>query len=374
MPKLIPIEGKQNEHLYRDPRTEKIYFREFREGKGEVCKSLRTTNTIEARVKRDEIRLEWLGLKPKKKTVKLFQELWADFLDTKKTKSKNHYDTIESRGRLHILPFFNDWYVTDINEETGKVYAGAQWEKTPGRKLFNDIKAINMFLTYCFNVGAIPKKIAFEYPDPPTEAGKVYSDEEVERLLKNTKGDMHLMVLMAYTMGMRRGEIENLTWDRVDMEKRVIHLRAQDTKIREPRSFGISRVVYEHLQMKALIKNDLLDGEVTHVFNNPNDPRKPLGRNGHRKAWSAAKKLSKVSGRFHDLRHSFLTKAFKNSVNPALICEYAGLSLREAQKTYLHFTVEDTRVVSKLVDLDSSLIGLDGNNSFGINSEKTHND
>jgi len=86
------------------------------------------------------------------------------------------------------------------------------------------------------------------------------------------------------------------------------------------------------------------------VFASPGNPDKCQQNNGNKRIWASCKRLAGIPKeyRFHWLRHTFLTNAFKQSVNPALICEYAGLSLEEAQRTYLHFSVDDTRVVSTL--------------------------
>lgn len=51
-----------------------------------------------------------------------------------------------------------------------------------------------------------------------------------------------------------------------------------------------------------------------------------------------------------DLRHTFLTKAFKApGANAALICTYAGLTLEVAQEVYLHLNENDTAAVAELV-------------------------
>lgn len=361
--KLDTIEGKQNEHLYRHPKTGKIYYREYRAERGEKFVSLRTTNLNDARIKRDETRLQWLGFKPKKQVVRLFDELWIEFLATKKTKAKNTYESIERHGRLHLIPYFKDFYASEINEESAKLYVAFQWQKSPGRKLFNDIKYLNMFLKFCFNKGLISRIPQIEYPDPPRAAGKVYSDDEISRLLKSASGDLQIQILMAVSMGMRLSEILFLSWDRVDLEKRTIHLRAQDTKNRKARTFGISNAALDQLRIKHFINKEL-EINSTYVFNHPNDLKRPIGRAGNKTAWKSCKRRAKVSGRFHDLRHTFLTNAFKRTINPALICHYAGLSLEEAQRTYLHFTVEDTRPVAELIQVPQ--FGENSGNQYGL--------
>jgi integrase len=59
---------------------------------------------------------------------------------------------------------------------------------------------------------------------------------------------------------MRRGEILGLTWNKVDMEKRVVKLEAQDTKPREPRKIAIYKKLLQILKSLPRALHD------SHVF------------------------------------------------------------------------------------------------------------
>ena len=47
---------------------------------------------------------------------------------------------------------------------------------------------------------------------------------------------------------MRKGEIVNLTWDKVSLSERVIRLEARDTKNKEPREYPICDDFYSVLR------------------------------------------------------------------------------------------------------------------------------
>lgn len=346
--KLIPVRNKP--HLYRHPKTEIIYFRMYRQGLGELVRSTKETVLSRAEIRAERIRSEFLGEKFSKKLVdrRLFEEQWPEFLEIKKNKSKSTYSSMEIQGRVHLLPFFGDMFPHEINEAVWEQYIAHSAKHTPGRKLFNDWKCVNMFLLFLYRGDRLPKVPKLRNPDPETKAGKVYSDHEIAALISHSNSELRIQILMAVTMGMRLSEILFLTWDRVNFDKHLIHLRAQDTKIRKARSFAISLAVWEEL----FVHRQTIDVASPYVFPSPLSPSRSVGRGGNKTAWRACKRRADVRGRFHDLRHTFLTKAFKKSVNPALICEYAGLSISEAQRTYLHFTVEDTRTVSTLVSFE----------------------
>jgi integrase len=344
--RLIPLDGKENANLYRHPKTGVIYFKMYRHGKGQIEKSTRTSITKDARRKKDELLQEWLGLKPKNRTLKLVSELWNEFVDTKTDKSDGTKESITYSGK-HLLGFFESYLPQEITPALWERYIVLKRDESPKRRFFNEWKWFNMFTLFLRDHGYLDVRPKLRNPDPrKKEVGKVFSSEEIKKLLLCATGDLKLQILMGLTMGMRIGEILGLSWDRVDFKKKTIHLRAEDTKIRRARTFGISEPVLEILSERDVTGD--------WVFPSPTDEFKPVGKGGNKRAWATCKRNAKVTGRFHDLRHTFLTNAFRNAkgkIDSMLICEYAGLSIEMAQDTYLHFNEEDTRAVTKLVKL-----------------------
>lgn len=344
--KREPIKGRGSENLYRDPRTEIIYYRQYKKGKGRIDRSTGTTKLAEAKRKADEFRLEFLGMTLVNRGSKLAGELWDEWVSRKRaTTAKNTVASIEQSGK-HLHPYIDSLLPDEITESwwEGTYIPQKRAETTAGRKFFNDRKWLSMFLHTLHREGVIAKVPRLIDPDPARAKGRAYTDDEIAKLLKHAGPDLRLQILMAVTMGMRLGEIMDLTWDRIDLERNTIHLRAEDTKIRKARTFGISDPV------RALLLQRQCSGP---LFPSLADQTRPQGRMGNKSAWAGCKQRAKVSGRFHWLRHTFLTRAFKTATNPALICEYAGLSLEEAQRVYLHLTHEDTRVVSDLVRFET---------------------
>jgi integrase len=342
--KLVKIDGRGNENLYKHPESEIIYIDKFKTGKGRITRSTGTKNINEARRKRDE----WLGefLSRRKHLIggkRLCGELLVTWLATKGTKS---YYTHQRYAQCvaHLKPLIknmtadeitNEWWLSEYVPFKRKHFG-------VGRKFFNERKTLLAFLKSLYEQTIIDRMPKIENPDPKSDIGRVITDSEIERLLSNAEPDLRLQIEMALRMFMRRGEILQLASDRVDIEKGIINLKAADTKIRKARSFAISA------KLLPQIASRLGDGRA-YLFHAPGEANKALSRGGNKRAWATCKRRAKVKCRFHDLRHTALTKAFKTSTNPALICHYAGLSLEVAQNTYLHFTVDDTKCVSELV-------------------------
>lgn len=145
-----------------------------------------------------------------------------------------------------------------------------------------------------------------------------------------------------------------LSWDRVDEESRTIHLRAQDTKIRKKRTFPFNnKLAALFVELKAEAKAMGLNSK--YVFPSlVSDKDEPMSFSEFRTLWEATCKKANLpeGSRFHWLRHTGLTKAFKRArLDAARICHFAGLSLDEADRTYLHFKPEDLRGVETLVEV-----------------------
>ncbi len=64
---------------------------------------------------------------------------------------------------------------------------------------------------------------------------RVLSDAEYEALLMACPDYLRLIVMTAYETGMRRGEIESLRWDQVDLDAGFVNLKGEDTKTGEGR-------------------------------------------------------------------------------------------------------------------------------------------
>lgn len=344
--KLLPIEGKANLNLYRHPKTGTIYFYQYKRGR-RVQKSLRTDNLTLARRLSDDLRLKLLGSKNFKSTKKLVEDLFPEWIERKSVSCRPGTITSMRASWKHLKPAIGPMLPDEIDENwwEGTYIPEKRLQTTRHRKFFNDRKWLSMFLLYLKREGLIEKAPRLINPDPEREAGRAITDKEAERLIQGSDGDLRIQILMAYTMGMRWGEILGLEWDRVDFEKGSIKLRALDTKIKKPREFAMSRPV------RMLLRGKFKTASGRYVFPQKGSANLPRKRDGMKTEWDNLKAKQKVFCRFHDLRHSFLTKAFKTTTNPALICHYAGLSLEEAERTYLHFDLDDTRGVAGLIKI-----------------------
>lgn len=348
------IKGQQNHHLCR-PRAADgsvrpvIWVRFYRTGRGRLEESLKTNSLAEARELRDKRIAEFLGENRRgRKVALLVKDKFPEFLELKRAKAPNTFASMETQWRLHLEPGFGSLLIDEVTETAWLRYVQLKRATAPDRKFFNDRKYLSMFLNWLHRAGEISRLPRLEDVDPEIKAGRVYSDAEIKTLLSAAPEDLRLQIEMAVTMGMRHGEIWALEWKQIDWQASTIHLPAEKTKIRKSRTFAMSATCRKSLVSRLAA----LPGSPW-VFPTPGDPLVCHGKYGTKNAWERVRELTGIQGRMHDFRHTFLTRAFKKAVNPALICEYAGLSLEEATRTYLHFTPDDTKVVASLIEIPS---------------------
>ena len=173
---------------------------------------------------------------------------------------------------------------------------------------------------------------------------RILTRDEFNRLIENAALYLKPVLAMGYFTGMRRGEILNLTLDRLDLKNRVIHLEEEDTKDHEARTIPLCDELHKILSQEIRIIRGA--GEDNHVFLYRGKPIVGV-RAGVKRA---CKKAEIIYGRFekggfifHDLRHTFNTNMRKAGVVESVIMEITGHSTREMFDRYNTIDEEDVR-------------------------------
>lgn len=356
--KLEKLTAKGFEYIYRDKKTGIFYFRRFTNATGEIKRSLKTKEPAEAKRHRDQLLSDGKLAKPRPKQRETALELFDKWLIRKESLNRADGTLANVRAtRKHIEEYFvymmpdeitaEWWETTFIPETRQRKYRGKIGEESllppKDRKLFNDRKWISAFTRQLFDDGVIQKIPKLINPDHRESIGKVYTDEDIADLLNFAQNeDLRLAILMASTMAMRKSEIFFLRPDRVDLKAKVIRLRREDTKTRRARGFSISEAVYPYLVKRCQ------PGAVW-IFPSKDDKDRPLHKDGFKTAWTNLKSMCGITGRFHDLRHTWITKAIANGANPAHVAQYAGVTLQVIERVYLHLSEKDTSHLAEIV-------------------------
>jgi len=144
---------------------------------------------------------------------------------------------------------------------------------------------------------------------------RVLTREEFERLVPELPDHLIPEFYVAYYTGMRRGEILNLTWEKVNMKVGFIDLEPKDTKNSEPRRLYFNDVLWNIFKKESARK-----AKSPFVFTRRGRPIKSI-----RKGFEEALKRANIKDfHFHDLRHTFNTNMRKAGVDQSMIMKMTG--------------------------------------------------
>jgi integrase len=184
----------------------------------------------------------------------------------------------------------------------------------------------------------------------PAARERVATPDEIDRLIEAAGPDVRPVIITALGTGMRRGEILALKWTDLDFVRGVITIRT--SKSGKPRRVPMSGNVAAALG--AVPRR----GE--HVFQNPETGR-PV-RDVKTAFLAACRRAKKdpddekdpgiVGLRFHDLRHTFASRALELGADLVSVSKILGHSSIVMTAKYLHASGESQRLaVEKVADL-----------------------
>lgn len=176
----------------------------------------------------------------------------------------------------------------------------------------------------------------------PEPSGRVrfLSDDERNSLLATCKKsrlpELEVIVLLALTTGMRRGEIMGLRWRDLDLDRKLAVLH--ETKNNERRSAPLVPKVLELLIGRA--RSAHKQGDL--VFKQPGTDKVIQLDFWFKEAVKAAN----IEGfRFHDLRHTAASYLAMSGSTPGEIAAVLGHKTLQMVKRYAHLSNEHTSAV-----------------------------
>lgn len=156
------------------------------------------------------------------------------------------------------------------------------------------------------------------------------SYEDFLDLLSVMKKHARDIMATAFFTGMRNGEIVALTWDRVDLEKRVITLESKHTKTNSKRMVPICadlHAIFKNIPRHIIVDEDGIRSFSPFVFLYKGYPVKSIRASLE----NACKNVGIPYGRnkkdgitFHDFRHTFTTYMRQSGVHDSVIMAITG--------------------------------------------------
>ena len=167
--------------------------------------------------------------------------------------------------------------------------------------------------------------------------GKYVPDAEFRAILDHLPEFLKPVMVTAYLTGMRRGEIIDLDWSRVNLFGGFLDLTSEDTKTEEPRRiyFNAARELKDVFIRAERHRRP----KQNHVFATPDG--KPVPTRYTERYFKKACEKAKVGPyRIHDLRHTFNTNMIKAGVNKVVIMKLTGHKTDKMFTRYSHLDKE----------------------------------
>jgi integrase len=288
------------------------------------------------------------------------EDLCEEIVAQKRALSAATFEQTKIFMRKHLIPWLkaNCPNAKDLNPTIWARYKADKRIANPRIALFNHWKFFVMLFKYAHEKGALKEKFKLVFKEKREDfraRGLIISDDHIDLLMKYGNQVWRDRIMLQRVTGMRPGEARGLRIDRVNLVTGVIKLLAEDTKTRTEREFTILDP-----DVLAMLRKRATAAQGSPFFF-PSRANRQVAMDRALTGWDGA--IAKANKELaerrepampdytpHDLRHTWLSVMFRGGESPGLICFYAGLSIDEAQKTYLHFTAADTLGIARAAE------------------------
>lgn len=269
-------------------------------------------------------------------TFKQWGETYLELEEVKRLRSlKDRVNIV----RLQLIPFFGRKNLTAITPEDVEIYRGQRKKRNGQAASLQTINNDHIILKHCLNIARRKRLLTINpaslvpIPSANNERDRVLTAGEWQRLYEAASAHLKPILQTGYHLGQRLGEILNLSWDRVDLQRGIITLRAVDTKTNRPRQVPMTPPVKAALTDLSKVRD--LAHKYVFVYNR--NPVKEV-----RTAFRTACKKAKIENlRFHDLRHCAATNLRRAGVDTTTAMQIIGHKSPLMWKRYNSVTESD---------------------------------
>ncbi len=276
-----------------------------------------------------------------------FAEWGAKYLELESVKKLRSYRDRVHTVQLQLIPFFGKKPLNEILPEDVETYRAQRMRRDGRMPSLGTINNDHIILKHVFSVAERrdlvtvnpAKKVPI--PDANNERDRVLTEDEWHRLYEAAAPHTQPILLIAYRLGPRLGEIMKLTWDRVDLQRGFIKLRGVDTKTKEPRLVPLTedtrKCLAELAKVRSLATNRVFLYEGMPI-------------NEIKNAFKTATRRAGITDfRFHDLRHCAATNLRRAGVDTVTAMKIVGHKSEKMHCRYNNVNEDDLlRAIAKI--------------------------
>jgi integrase len=306
-----------------------------------------TTNWQEAvRLEKEMIRAALHGhLPPKGYSIKLFAAV-DDYLKAKKATANTERAIEFDRERLEVVKrVLGDVKLSAITPRTIEGFqAKRRVEGASNRTVNMDVGALRQVMKRFKQWRRLEDDVKMLTESGGEPIGRVLTNEEQDRLFKTAEANpewehVYCAAILAANTSMRGVEVKNVRRKDFDAAKRVVHIRTSKNEASK-RVIPLNDSAFEAVE-RMVRRADLLGHtEPTHYLwcasqHHKLDPSKPAA-NWHT-AWRALRDSAGLPGlRFHDLRHTVVTRLLEAGEPDHVVESITGHLSRRMLEHYSH--------------------------------------
>ena len=267
------------------------------------------------------------------------------------------YERYESIVRVHLIPSLGRVMLKVLTPaHVRSLYREKLDSGLAPRTVLHIHRTLHKALKQAADDGLIPRNVAspVKPPQPRREEIQPLSCEQMRTLLDTVSGDrLEALYVVAVTAGLRRGELQGLRWDDLDLEAGTLQVRRslsepkggyifEAPKSGKGRNIRLTQMATAALSRhrKRQVEEKLRAGAAwqEHGLVFPSGIGTPtLGGNLNRSFKATLRRARLPEIRFHDLRHTSATLLLRQGVNPKYVQDLLGhADISLTLNTYSH--------------------------------------
>ena len=314
------------------------------------------------RERRNELEDRKAGFKKKKKPALLFRVAAEKYVERKAAEWRPKTLEMAQNAKAHLLPAFGEQLLVDIEPEDIRDYQKQRTAEGASPRTINI--EVGFLRSVMGSLWARLKEDADDkvrmLPEPDSIGHKLAPEEEALLLAECSRSRSRVLypfVVCAIETGARKNVIRTLRWKWIDFTNRCIQFGRDKTPAGTGRIIPLNQRALavvtmwaeqfpnrqgEHFVFPA--ERYGAAGDSFEAVSYSTDPTQPVAC--IKEAWEFVKKRAGVQCRFHDLKHTSVSRMVEAGVPITKIAKIVGWSdstmVRMAAR-YGHFTLEELR-------------------------------